>query len=141
MPGAWAKLARQAGQKYMVMTTKHHEGFCLWDTKLTNYCAAKQGPGRDLVREYVEASCVRDEGNYLLNIGPKPDGSIPEESVRVLTQVGEWMARNGESLYQSEVCQVRRNNYSSFTRKGDTLYMHVHYWPGETVAMTALRLE
>jgi alpha-L-fucosidase len=74
-----------------------------------------------------------------LNIGPKPDGSIPEESVRVLTQVGEWMARNGESLYQSEICQVRRNNYSSFTRKGDTLYMHVHYWPGETVAMSGLK--
>ena len=57
---AWAKLARQAGQKYMVMTTKHHEGFCQWDTKLTGYCAAKQGPGRDLVREYVDAA--RAEG-------------------------------------------------------------------------------
>jgi alpha-L-fucosidase len=53
---AWAKLAAAAGQKYMVMTTKHHEGFCNFDTKLTNYCAPKQGPGRDLVREYVEAA-------------------------------------------------------------------------------------
>src|SRR5215813_11015352 len=42
---AWAKLARQAGQKYMVMTTKHHEGFCLFDSKLTNYCAPKQACG------------------------------------------------------------------------------------------------
>src|SRR3984957_761348 len=41
---AWAKLAKQAGQKYMVMTSKHHEGFCNFDTKLTNYCAPKQGP-------------------------------------------------------------------------------------------------
>src|SRR5262249_32858595 len=46
----WAKLARRAGMKYMVMTTKHHEGFCLWDSKLTNYCAGKQAAGRDLVR-------------------------------------------------------------------------------------------
>ncbi len=38
----WAKLAKRAGQKYMVMTTKHHEGFCNFDTKLTNYCAPKQ---------------------------------------------------------------------------------------------------
>src|SRR5215475_2894366 len=38
----WAKLAKQAGQKYMVMTTKHHEGFCNFDTKLTDYCAPKQ---------------------------------------------------------------------------------------------------
>jgi len=56
----WAALAKRAGQKYMVMTTKHHEGFCQWDTKLTDYNAAKQGPGRDLVREFVEAA--RAEG-------------------------------------------------------------------------------
>ena len=36
------------------MTTKHHEGFCHFDSKLTDYCAPKQGPGRDLVKEYVE---------------------------------------------------------------------------------------
>ena len=51
----WAQLAKQAGMKYMVMTTKHHEGFCLWDTQQTEYNAVKRGPGRDLVREYVEA--------------------------------------------------------------------------------------
>jgi len=43
-----------------VLTTKYHEGFCLWDTKLTDYCAMQQGPGRDLVREFVEAA--RAEG-------------------------------------------------------------------------------
>src|SRR3954463_9321717 len=43
----WAKLAKAAGQKYMVMTTKHHEGFCHFDSKLTNYTSVKQGPGRD----------------------------------------------------------------------------------------------
>jgi len=51
----WARLAKKAGMKYMVMTTKHHEGFCLWDTEQTDYNAAHRGPGRDLVREYVEA--------------------------------------------------------------------------------------
>ena len=56
----WARLAKEAGQKYMVMTTKHHEGFCHWDSKLTDYNAVKQGPGRDLVKEYVEAA--RAEG-------------------------------------------------------------------------------
>src|ERR1700685_1184718 len=53
---AWAKLAKAAGMKYMVMTTKHHEGFCLFDTKLTDYCAPKQAAGRDLVGEYMEAA-------------------------------------------------------------------------------------
>src|SRR5215468_12724665 len=45
----WARLAKQAGQKYMVMTTKHHEGFCNFASKLTDYCAPKQAAGRDLV--------------------------------------------------------------------------------------------
>src|SRR3954471_18649845 len=57
---AWAKLAKQAGMKYMVMTTKHHEGFCNFATKLTDYCAPRQAAGRDLVAEFVEAA--RAEG-------------------------------------------------------------------------------
>lgn len=51
----WARLARDAGMKYMVMTTKHHEGYCLWDSAQTDYNAARRAPGRDLVREYVDA--------------------------------------------------------------------------------------
>jgi alpha-L-fucosidase len=273
----WAKLAKRAGQKYMVMTTKHHEGFCNFDTKLTNYCAPKQACGRDLVAEYVEAAraeglrvgfyyslmdwhhpdgarcltdeaarvrfveythglirelmtqygkidvlwydvdwplsaeqwesekmnkmvfelqpdiivnnrnglpgdfstpeqeitpgkrgqawetcmtmneswgyqkadndwkssktivrnlitCAKDSGNYLLNIGPKPDGSIPEESVRTLTEVGAWMDKNGPTIYQAEPCQADWLVYAGFTRRGNTLYMHVYNWPGETPA-------
>src|SRR5207245_3123049 len=75
---AWAQLARRAGMKYMVMTTKHHEGFCNFDTKLIDYCAPKQGPGRDLVREYVDAA--RAEGlrfgfYYSLMDWHHPDGA------------------------------------------------------------------
>jgi len=51
----WAQLAKAAGMKYMVMTTKHHEGFCLWNTKMTDYNVAQRTPGRDLVQEYVDA--------------------------------------------------------------------------------------
>jgi len=281
---AWARLAKETGQKYMVMTSKHHEGFCNFETKHTNYCAPKQAAGRDLAREYVEAAraegmrvgfyyslmdwhhpdgarcakdedarkrfveythglirelltnygkidilwydvawpldaagwesekmnqmvfqlqpeiivnnrnklqgdfstpeqrivaetngrawescmtlndswgyqraddnwkssrtiirnliqCVREGGNYLLNIGPKPDGSIPEESVRVLTEVGRWMEVNGETIYKSDLCQVRRSNYASFTRTANTLYMHVHFWPGEYVAISGLKVK
>jgi alpha-L-fucosidase len=278
-PGAareWAQLAKRAGQKYMVLTTKHHEGFCLWDTKLTDYCAPKQGPGRDLVREFVDAAraeglrvgfyyslmdwhhpdgikCERDEearkrfvvythglirelmtnygkidilwydvdkpltaeqwesermskmvfelqpeiivnnrnglpgdfstpehkieaaqrpwescdtmnlgwgwqkndtewktpkriindlatcaqqgGNYLLNIGPKPDGSVPEESIRILEQVGRWLAVNGKAIYATDGgASVSFGNYDNFTRKGNTLYVHVYFWPSGTEA-------
>ncbi|MGE5532548.1 MAG: alpha-L-fucosidase, partial [Bacteroidota bacterium] len=247
-PRKWAKLAKEAGMRYMVMTTKHHEGYCLWDSKLTKYTAPKTGPKRDLVAEYVEAAraegmrvgfyyslmdwhhpdgerCTKDEaarrrfldyihgqirelltnygkidvlwydmpwpletaeawesetmnrmvfelqpdiivnnrnrldgdfstpeqrieaerggrawescmtmneswgfnrgddawktpktivrnlatcahgaGNYLLNIGPRADGSVPEESVRTLDAVGKWMERNGDTIYQGERC-------------------------------------
>ena len=54
-PAAWARAAKGAGMKYVVVTTKHHDGFCLWDTKLTDYKATKAPAGRDLIRPLVEA--------------------------------------------------------------------------------------
>lgn len=277
----WARLAKATGQKYMVMTTKHHEGFCHFNTSTTNYCAPKQGPGRDLVREFVDAAraegirvgfyyslmdwhhpdgarcaddeaarrrfvdyihthirelmtnygkidilwydvswpldvkgwesekmnemvfklqpdiivnnrnkldgdfatpeqrieasagdrawescmtlndswgyhkaddgwkspkqvvrnlitCAHDGGNYLLNIGPKPDGSIPEESVQIFTDVGQWLSKNGEAIYGADKCQPSRSRNGSFSRKGNTLYFHIHYYPGTSVAFAGL---
>jgi alpha-L-fucosidase len=280
----WARLARQAGQKYMIMCTKQHDGFCLFDTKLTDFCAPRQACGRDLVREYVDAAraeglrvgfyyslmdwhhpdgarcevdeaapqrfveythgqikelltnygkvdilwydmpwpldakgwesenmnqmvfslqpdiivnnhnklpgdfstpeqeirpekggraweacdtmndswgyhpaddnwkrsrtvvrnlitCARNGGNYLLNIGPRPDGSVPQESLEILNAVGKWMARNGPTIYEAEPSEGFWwwHNYANYTRKGNTLYFHVHFWPGSTVAIGGLR--
>ena len=278
----WAKLARQAGQKYMVLTAKNHDGYCLYDTKTTNFCSTKQACSRDLVAEYLEAAhaeglragvyfsmmdwyhpdgircvveeparkrfvayihtqvrelctnygkldimwwdgtwpldpegweseklhkmvyqlqpdiivndrggmtgdfstpeqkieaaeagrawetcmtingawgyvkadenwktprailgnlitCARGGGNYLLNIGPRPDGSVPEGSVDVLTEVGKWMERNGQIIYGSELCKVFRSNYMNFTRKGNTLFMPVYRWPGSTLILARLK--
>ncbi len=50
-PADWARRAREAGMKYVVLTTKHHEGFCLWDTALTDYKSTNTRFGRDIVRE------------------------------------------------------------------------------------------
>ena len=83
-------------------------------------------------------SCAGQGGNYLLNIGPRPDGSIPTESERVLEEVGQWMQRNGTTIYGSAPCRVDTSNYAGFTRKGNTLFMHVDFWPGETVALAGL---
>jgi alpha-L-fucosidase len=277
----WAALAKKAGMKYMVMTTKHHEGFCHFNTATTSYCAPKQAAGRDLVREYVDAAraeglrvgfyyslmdwhhpdgarcredeasrrrfvdyihthvrelmsnygkidilwydvawpltaegwesvkmnqmvrrlqpdiiinnrsrvpedfdtpeqhiqasqgrnweacmtmndswgyhkaddawktpkqclrnlltCSRQGGNYLLNIGPMADGTVPPESVRILSAVGAWLEKNGKAVYDTDPCQVSRSNYMSFTRKGNTLYAHVHFWPGSAVAIGGLK--
>jgi len=54
-PAAWAAAASDAGMKYFVITTKHHEGFCLWDTALTDYKATKTPYGKDLLGPMVEA--------------------------------------------------------------------------------------
>ncbi len=54
-PEVWAKAAADAGMKYFVVTTKHHEGFCLWDSKHTDYKAPNTAAGRDLLRPMVDA--------------------------------------------------------------------------------------
>ncbi len=59
-PKEWARRAKEAGMKYAVLTTKHHEGFCMFDTKYTDYKCTNTKAGRDLVREYVDA--FRAEG-------------------------------------------------------------------------------
>ena len=56
----WARLAREAGMKYFVITTKHHEGFCLWDSAHTDYKAPNTPCARDLLREIVDG--FREQG-------------------------------------------------------------------------------
>ena len=51
----WAALAKKAGAKYMVLTTRHHEGFSLWDSKVNPFNSVNYGPHRDIVREFVDA--------------------------------------------------------------------------------------
>lgn len=282
----WAALAKEAGMKYMVMTTKHHEGFCLWDTQQTDYNATKRGPGRDLVREYVEAcreyglkigfyyslmdwhhpdgarcatddaarrrfldftqGCVRelctnyghidilwydvswplrtpalwesakmnamvrdlqphilinnrsqlDEdfgtpeehitpaaggraweacmtfngswgympaaidwhssrdvvgmlrtvagggGNLLLNIGPKPDGSVPVEAGERLVPVGQWLQQNGEAVYGAVEPAQGRMEWTAtgqWTIKGNTAYYWCNRWVGSELTIGGLQ--
>ena len=59
-PGQWAKAAKVAGMRYMVLTTKHHDGFALWDTKVSDYSVMTTPYRKDLVRMFVDA--VRAEG-------------------------------------------------------------------------------
>ena len=59
-PREWAKMAKAAGMKYAVITSKHHEGFCLFDSKFTDYKSVNTPVGKDLLKEWVEA--FRAEG-------------------------------------------------------------------------------
>jgi alpha-L-fucosidase len=276
-PDAWAKLALDAGMKYVVLTTKHHDGFCLWDTNTTDYNTAKIGPERDLLVPYVEAmrrhglkvgfyysvadwanpdypgayerdwptewhdvparerfiafyqaqleelmtrygkidilwydgcypkpldgniinekikklqpgiminerngepsdfkvsekslkekpgrweSCFNvnnswgwrngaDEwktpmhivrmllevssqgGNFLLNLGPKPSGEMPDEGCKILRTVGKWLRRNGEFLTASARSPFTWNSCSIVTVKDNYIYLHLKSDPGE----------
>ena len=78
-PGAareWAALAKKAGMKYVVLCAKHDDGFCMWDTKQSDFNAMKMGPKRDLMREAVEAcrECGLKVGfGFVLNDWRDPD--------------------------------------------------------------------
>jgi alpha-L-fucosidase len=279
---SWARLAREAGMRYMVMTTKHHDGFCLFESKLTDYCATKQGARRDLVREYVDAAraenlgvgfyyslmdwhhpdwrnvqndpdarkrfvdythgqirelmtnygkvdilwydmpvpldadgwrsaemnrmvlslqpdiilnnrnllvgdfftpeqstqpsqrdwescmtmndswaylagdenwksakqlvqnlveCARDGGNYLLDIGPRADGSIPEPAGARLKAIGAWLRRNSDAVYGTQRCRFPHGNVGVYTRRGNTLYTIIYFWPGQTMTVGGVKFK
>jgi len=276
-PREWAELAKKAGMKYMVMTTRHHEGFSLWDSKVNPYNSVNYGPKRDIVKEFVDAcrefdlkigfysslmdwhhpdgwKCAFDSearkrftnyitelnrelltqygkidilwydvsrpmeswegwnslernqmvrelqpdiiinnrsrldedfgtpeghvtaenrdweacmtfngiswgyvnseqaapysynaqriikmlntatagsGNLLLNIGPMPDGSVPEESVKPLTEVGEWLKENGKAVYGKKLKSPYNgaNGVCGSSWDGKLVYLWNWIWP------------
>ena len=92
---------------------------------------------KTVVRNLI--TCSRDGGNYLLNIGPRGDDSIPEESVTILQSVGKWIDGNSQSIYKTDICNVKRAAFANFTRKGNTLYIHAYFWPGSELNIAGLR--
>jgi alpha-L-fucosidase len=73
-------------------------------------------------------------GNYLLNIGPKGDGSVPQESVQAMQAIGAWMKANGEAIYATTASPFGNLDWGRCTQKrlpdGKTrLYLHVFDWP------------
>lgn len=82
-----------------------------------------------LIRNLVDVASKG--GNYLLNIGPKGDGSVPEESVRSLRAIGAWMKINGESIYGTGASQFADLPWGRSTTKGATRYFHVFAWPAD----------
>lgn len=75
------------------------------------------------------AEVVSKGGNYLLNIGPKGDGSIPQASVEVLKEVGKWMDKNSESIFETTSSPLAFHDWGFCTAKGSVLYLHILNWP------------
>ncbi len=98
-PREWAALARKAGMKYMILTTRHHEGFSLWDSKVNPYNSVNFGAKRDLVREFV-AACRE----YGLGVG-------------LYSSLGEW--RHPDSWRCAFDTEARRR-YHRYVRELNT---------------------
>lgn len=83
----------------------------------------------DVIHRMVEI--VSKGGNYLLNIGPMGDGTIPAASLASLQGVGEWMQKNSESIYGTSASPLPDQPWGRMTAKGNLLYLHVFTWPAD----------
>jgi len=81
----------------------------------------------EVIRRLVEI--VSRGGNYLLNIGPMGDGTIPEESVEILKGVGSWMEKYSESIYGTSASPLQSQQWGFCTARDSLLYLHVIHWP------------
>jgi alpha-L-fucosidase len=63
--------------------------------------------------------------NLLLNVGPQPNGELPEVAVQRMYEMGEWMAVNGESVYGTVAGDIPQQDWGCTTRKGDRLFVHI----------------
>ncbi|MDP4645114.1 MAG: alpha-L-fucosidase [Opitutales bacterium] len=81
----------------------------------------------ELIRNLIDV--VSKGGNYLLNIGPKADGSIPEQSVQRMQAIGKWMDVNSDAIYGTSASPFGKPQWGRYTSKADRLYAHVFDWP------------
>ena len=96
------------------ITMNNHWGYCEFDKDF------KSSPL--IVRKLVE--CVSKGGNMLLNVGPDAKGCIPDESLKILSEIGCWMNRNSESIYGADYANMPKPDIGRLTCKGKKLYLH-----------------
>ncbi len=92
---------------------------------------------RQLIQDLVR--CVSSSGNFLLNIGPKQDGTIPVPSVKRLKEIGKWMKVNSESIYGCRSAPFRGGMVGLTTAKGNTVYLHVFRCPGKEICIAPVK--
>ncbi|MCP4713228.1 MAG: alpha-L-fucosidase, partial [Planctomycetes bacterium] len=72
---------------------------------------------------------VSKGGNYLLNIGPRGDGSIPPESIESMRIIGKWMETNGPAIYGTTASPFEQPTWGRYTKKPQRLFAHIYNWP------------
>ncbi|NLH18337.1 MAG: glycosyl hydrolase, partial [Phycisphaerae bacterium] len=107
------------------MTMNDHWG---WNKNDKNWKS-----GTDLIHKLIDIASKG--GNFLLNIGPRADGTFPDESVVRLKEIGRWMQGNSPSIYGTTASPFKRLPWGRCTKKatasGVTLYLHVFDWPND----------
>lgn len=78
------------------------------------------------------------DGNLLLNVGPRPDGTIDPAQAERLREIGAWLRKNGESIYGTRGGPFLPAAYGVSTRRGNTIYLHILNWPAERLRLPAL---
>jgi len=89
-----------------------------------------------LIRELVNAA--GRNGNYLLNVGPRPDGTIQPEFVDTLKVVGQWMARYGASIYGTRSGPVAPRPWGVTTQRADSVFVHILDWEDPELSLPSL---
>ncbi len=134
-PKEWARQAKAAGMKYVVMTAKHHEGFCMWDSQYTDYKCTNTPAGRDLIKEYVDA--FRAEGlhigfYYSLIDWHHPDFTIdPIHPRRDDANAKELNARDGICTRYAEYMRNQVTELLTNYGKIDILWFDFSYTAGQ----------
>jgi alpha-L-fucosidase len=89
-----------------------------------------------LVRNLVK--CVENGGNFLLNVGPKADGTIPGPQADRLREIGKWMNKFGDSIYGAGSSIFNAPHLGHTTAKPGVAYIHTTCWPGEVMTVAGI---
>ena len=90
-------------------------------------------PTKQLV--HTLTACATGGGNLLLNVGSKPDGTIPPQSVKRLREMGRWLEVNGRAIYGVDRSGFQTGTAGCAAERGKTIYVFVHWWPGTVLAL------
>lgn len=95
--------------------------------------------GAELIRTLVDVASRG--GNLLLNVDPAPEGEIPDYEVSRLQEIGQWLEKNGESIYGTERSPFKTLPAWKCTAKGNRIYIHLESHPGNSLQLPGLQNE